>query len=313
MDTLTSYALRHPLVTLARVVPLTAALVPGLLKVRSGWRISRARRSTAATRVSAALLAALVLGSPAAARDRGADGRFDTRTSSHFVLYQDVDIDDSGGFYGSLRFEENLLDELERAYASLDRLLGLRPARKIEVVVYDPGVFDAHFRGLVRFAAAGFYEGVIRVRGATEMTVSLRRVLHHELLHAALDAAVPLLILPGWLNEGLAEWFEARALGKRGLHGGEWQVLQQAARSRALFSYASLSAPGFGYLDQERAGIAYLQSYAMIDYLVRTYGEDKLQRLVDTLIRSRNLGRSLKRVYRTDLATLEGRFFAELR
>jgi hypothetical protein len=262
--------------------------------------------------LSALLLAAVALGSPAAALDRGADGKFDTRTSAHFVLYQDVDIDESGGFNGSRRFEQNVLAELERAYDSLDRLLRLRPPRKVEVVIYDAGVFDATFRGRFRFAAAGFYQGVIRIRGATEMTVYLRRVLHHELLHAALDAAAPSLIFPGWFNEGLAEWFEARALGKRGLDGGEWRVLQQAARSRALFTYASLSTPSFGYLDQQRAGIAYLQSYGMIDYLTRTHGEGKLQQFLDTLIRSRNLDRSLQRVYRTDLPTLEARFFAEL-
>lgn len=254
----------------------------------------------------------LALGSPAAALDRGADGRFDTRTSSHFVLYQDVDIDESGGFHGSRRFEQNVLEELERAYDALEQLLGLRPPRRIEVVIYDPGVFDANFRGRFRFAAAGFYHGVIRIRGTTEMSVYLRRVLHHELLHAALDAAAPSLVFPGWVNEGLAEWFEARALGKRGLAGGEWQALQQAARARALFSYASLASPSFGYLDQQRAGIAYLQSYGLIDHLARRHGERKLPQFVDALIRSRNLDRSLERVYRADLATLEGRFFAEL-
>jgi hypothetical protein len=228
------------------------------------------------------------------------------------VLYQDVDIDETGGFHGSRRFEQNVLAELERAYDSLDGLLGLRPPRKIEVVIYDAGVFDANFRGRFRFAAAGFYHGVIRIRGATEMSVYLRRVLHHELLHAALDAAAPSLIFPGWVNEGLAEWFEARALGKRGLHGGEWQALQQAARARALFSYAALASPSFGYLDQQQAGIAYLQSYGMIDYLARSHGERKLSQFVDTLIRSRNLDRSLQRVYRADLGTLEGRFFGEL-
>ena len=38
----------------------------------------------------------LLLAAGAGAADRGADGRFDKRSSSHFVLYQDVDIDESG-------------------------------------------------------------------------------------------------------------------------------------------------------------------------------------------------------------------------
>ncbi len=151
------------------------------------------------------------------AAGRGADGNFDRRTSAHFVLYQDVDIDMTGGFRGSRRFEQGVLDVLEDAYELLDRTLGLRPGRKIEVIVYDPGIFDREFSRRFRFAAAGFYARVIRVRGDTQVHTGLVRVLNHELVHAALDAAAPSLIFPAWLNEGLAEWFEARSVGKRHL------------------------------------------------------------------------------------------------
>ena len=132
------------------------------------------------------------------------------------MLHQDVAIDESGGFHGSRRFEQQVLDELERAYDELERWLGLRPQRQIAVVVYDPARFDAAFAGRFRFPAAGFYEGVIRVRGDTRLTDKLARVLHHEIVHAALDAAAPTLWLPGWVNEGAAEWFEARTAGQRG-------------------------------------------------------------------------------------------------
>ncbi len=63
-------------------------------------------------RVAAPALVALLLAGGAAARGRGADGKFSQRTSSHFVLYQDVDIDESGGLRGSLRNEQEVLAEL---------------------------------------------------------------------------------------------------------------------------------------------------------------------------------------------------------
>ena len=50
----------------------------------------------------------------------------------------------------------------------------------------------------------------------------------------------------------------------------------------------------------------------MIDYLVRSHGERKLEQLIDSLIRSRDVDRALRRVYRADLRTLETRFFNEL-
>jgi hypothetical protein len=242
---------------------------------------------------------------PSHARDRGADGRFEKRTSSHFVLLQDVDIDESGGFHGSRRFEQEVLDELEGAYSRLGELMGLRPRRPITVMVYDPGLFDAHFSGLVRFALAGFYRGVIRVRGNVTMTPSLSRVLHHELVHAAFDMEAPSVALPGWVNEGLAEWFEARAWGKRRLSGREQSFLARGRDAGVLPSLAQLSTPGFGRLDSEGADQAYVKSYAAFAYLARTHGERSIPQFVEVLLRTRRLDRALANVYGTDLDALE--------
>ena len=101
------------------------------------------------------------------AEARGADGTFDKRTSSHFILYQDVAIDEASGLRGSRRFEQLVLSELETAYDRLRAQLGLVPPRPLDVVIYDPEVFDRQFAGLFRFPAAGFYGGVICVRGDT--------------------------------------------------------------------------------------------------------------------------------------------------
>lgn len=263
---------------------------------------------------AAAAAAAGVLLAPFAvhAADRGADGDFDRRTSSHFVLYQDVAIDETGGFHGSRRFEQLVLDELERCYDELDRFLALRPQRKIDVVIYDPDVFDAHFAGAFRFPTAGFYQGVIRVRGDTRLTEFLARVLHHELVHAALDAAAPSLVLPGWVNEGVAEWFEVRTLGQRGLSAGERAALERVAGMGKLHSLAALSAPSFAAMGPTAASIAYLQSYGLIDFLVRQGGDRSLTEFLADLIDSRRLDRSLRRVYRLDAAELERRFAEEL-
>jgi len=254
----------------------------------------------------------VLLSAPAGALDRGADGEFGQRSSAHFDLYQDVAIDRAGGIHGTRQFEQQILTELESAYDQLDDYLGLRPERKIEVVIYDAAVFDQQFAGAFRFAAAGFYHGVIRIRGATALDVRLSRVLHHELVHAALDAAAPSYSLPAWLNEGLAEWFEARTQGKRHLDGREQAILAGAKSNGVLFSLASLSTPSFGHLGQNAAQLAYIQSYGMVEFLASQRGERSLREFSDRLIRTRNLDRSIRQVYRADLQTLEARFVAEL-
>jgi len=254
----------------------------------------------------------LLAAAAAHARGEGADGEFEQRESSHFVLFQDVDIDETGGLRGSRRFEQQVLEDLESAYDRLDQYLGLRPRRKLEVVIYDPAIFDQRFAGLFQFPAAGFYEGIIRVRGDDRFTYALSRVLHHELVHAALHAADRSASYPGWFNEGLAEWFQARAHGKRRLDGWELAVLSRAREAGQLFSFEALSVPSFSRLPPRSAQLAYLQSYGLMEYLDRRHGERSLRELCVELVRTGDLRRTLRRVFRADLSTLEAGFISDL-
>jgi len=270
------------------------------------------RRGRAARALLAATVLALLGADGAAALGGGADGRFERRESSHFVLLQDVAIDDRGGFHGSRRFEQEVLKTLEAAYDSVDALTGLRPRRKITVAIYDPGIFDARFAGLFRFPAAGFYGDAVHIRGATAMNPQLARVLHHELVHAAFHAEAPSLVLPAWLNEGVAEWVEARALGQRFLTAPQQRYLAVAASQGRLYSLAQLSAPSFGRLGPDAAQLAYLQSYAFVHYLGRTHGERSIRELVREVMRTGNLERAVSKTFRGDLDDLERRFRSEL-
>lgn len=269
------------------------------------------KRLVSALVVVAAVASGLLVSSASGARDRGADGHFEKRTSSHFVLYQDVDIDRTSGLRGSRNFENQVLKTLEQAYDQLDGVLGLRPERRLDVVIHDPGLFDAEFAGIFRFQAAGFYSGTIHVRGDTVVRAPLIRTLYHELVHAAWDAEAPNLYLPAWLNEGVAEWFEARAIGKHQLSGGEAAALGRVARQGALFSFGQLSDPSFGRMGPEAAQLAYLQSYAFIEFLAYRHGDDSIRRLCKTLMRKRDLDRALQLTFRADLGELAERFAAD--
>ena len=145
----------------------------------------------------------LLVGSlPAEARNRGADGKFSERRSRHFVLRQDVAIDEYSGHRGSRQFELTVLESLETAYDALGNLVGIRPGRPVEIFVYDPAIFDAEFAGLFRFQAAGFFHGVIRVRGGSRIDGALIHTLYHEYVHAALAQAAPAsVVVPAWMNE----------------------------------------------------------------------------------------------------------------
>ncbi|MEE3331848.1 MAG: hypothetical protein VX246_13355 [Myxococcota bacterium] len=250
---------------------------------------------------------------PSLALGGGADGEFEKRVSSHFVLYQDVDIDQTGGLRGSRNFENRILETLEGAFRLVDTLLGLRPRRAIYVTVYDPTDFDARFAGLFRFPAAGFYGESIHIRGGTVLDARLVRVLHHEYVHAAFHAEAPSLVLPAWLNEGLSEWIEAHAGGQRGLSPNQYALLANMASQDAFYSLAQLSVPSFGRFSPRAAAAAYLESYAFIDYLARNYGERRLREWVRSLVRGGDVERSLRKAYRADLGQLEQRFVASFK
>jgi len=267
-----------------------------------------ARRGIISLHVSLAAAIALLLLLPSTGvslGDSGADGKFERRESFHFTLYQDVDLDESSGLRGSRQFEQDVLRELEAAYDRLDDILKLRPQRKLDVYVWDAGIFDARFARLFRFPAAGFYGGTIHIRGSERVTPMLVRVLHHELVHAAFDAEAPRVVLPAWMNEGIAEWFEARALGKRSLSRGERATLEGVARRGGLFSLSELSAPSFGGFSPDAASLAYLQSYGFIDHLVQAHGDSDLVAFWSAVVRSHSLERASRRAYRRDLDTLE--------
>ncbi len=259
-------------------------------------------------------LCTVLLTSPgvADARSRGGDGRFESRTSTHFLLLQDVAIDQRTGPSGSRRFERDVLKVLEAGYDQLDDRLGLRPRRRLQVSIYDPELFDARYARLAPFRIAGFFGGTIRVRGDVQVTPALVRTLHHELVHAAFDAVAPGLVLPGWLNEGLAEWFSARSTGLVPVGGNDFTTLAQLGARGQLLPIAALSAPSFAGLDAGAAPLAYLQARALVDHLARNRGDRVLRDLVQRLLRTGDLDRSLEREAGVDSAGLEAALFAEL-
>ena len=245
-------------------------------------------------------------------RVSSAADRFEQGRSSHFMLYQVADTAHRTGPSGSKSFERELLQSLESARELLAKLLDLVPRRSITVVIYDPQVFDRDFGAVLPFPAAGFYQGVIRVRGFARVTPDLERVLHHEYVHAAFDAAAPSLVLPALLNEGLAEWFARATTGAAGLAPNEARWLLDAAAGGGLPPLSTLLDPSFGGLGADEAAGAYITSTAIVGFLVRQAGDRGLRELCRTLLRTGSLDRAFERVYGGSLAEIDEEFRARL-
>ena len=258
------------------------------------------------------LLFALAANAPLA-RDRGADGKWSTRRSSHFELFQDVALERYSGPDGSRAFETSVLAALESAHERVRDGLGVEPRGRVRVFVYDPAVFDASFSARFGFRAVGFWDGAIQVRGGTRVDARLVGTLVHEYVHAALASLAPTEVWPAWLNEGLAEFFERASLGQTQPNGYERAALRGALARGEWLPLATLSGPTFAGLDEPSAQLAYLESYACVEQVLKRYGRERVERLVEELAKTRLLERALHRALRTDLAMLEAQLLAELR
>lgn len=168
-----------------------------------------------------------------------------------------------------LHASQRFLDVLEEAYTdyrlwfAFDPVLEGRPP--FRVVLYQRGEFQ-RLTGLGDWAA-GAFDGTIRLplEEAAVGAEDWRDVARHELVHAFLRE-VGGADVPGWLNEGLAQWLEGPAAAR---------VARARARlrGRALFELDRLQSSLAGWQDEVSIRAAYDQSLAFTDYLIANYGE----------------------------------------
>ena len=125
-----------------------------------------------------------------------------------------------------------------------------------------------------------------------------KRAMAHELAHLVAHQMTlnPYNDVPTWLDEGLAMWAE-----------GEPEVDLEAVFKRAaaedkLVSVRSLSSPFSAHADE--AGLSYLQSYSFVEYLISSYGQDKMLELLTTFRNGSGYDAALESTYGFDMDEL---------
>ncbi len=184
-------------------------------------------------------------------------------TSQHFELSYDGERSEI--LHNSYR----LLEELEGAYLDLGEQFGTLPIERgrprIQVVLYRRAGFDT-LTGLGDWAG-GAFDGTLRipVEDLEREEAALRSILRHELVHAFVLECGGREV-PGWLNEGLAQWLEP----------GREAALSRARAAledQTLFSLEELAGSLASWKDAARIERAYAQSLLFVDHLSRQYGE----------------------------------------
>ncbi len=209
-----------------------------------------------------------------------------TESSDVFVLSYDTSRTDI------LQHAQDVLAFLEGVYEDLRLWFRVDPVRAggepFRVVLYDREAFD-RITGLGDWAG-GVFDGDIRVSVenlATERA-NWQRVLRHEFVHAYIHA-VGGTEVPGWLNEGLAQWLETDP----GLAAANARLAAAVGAGLELYPLETLQGSLAAWDDADEIALAYAQSLAIVSYVARQWGEGVLL----ALVRAPAQGRSVAEVF----------------
>ena len=145
-----------------------------------------------------------------------------------------------------------------------------------------------------------FPEQNIVILGISESDLDWGRdAIIHELTHVLVGHLTFSCLgdVPTWLNEGLAVYSEG------GLDPASQRQLDEAIRSDTLLTVRSLSS-GFSEIP-DKAYLSYSQSYSITQFLIETYGQEKMSVLLSSLREGMTTDAALVQAYGFDLEGLE--------
>lgn len=200
-------------------------------------------------------------------RELAVESRMDKGYSSKFVISYDTEVKSD--------LADGVLSALEDAYNRVGSDFSHFPVSRIPVLLYT----KKDYRSVTMSPdwSGGLYDGKIRlpIGGATELSSVLRGVLFHEYTHVVVHE-ISNGNCPTWLDEGLAE-YEGRKE-----YNPPMAELGRAAKQGNFLAFASLEG-SFASLNVREAALAYQQSYAMVNFMISTYGAYKVKDILVNL------------------------------
>ncbi|HEX4385529.1 MAG TPA: tetratricopeptide repeat protein [Myxococcales bacterium] len=213
------------------------------------------------------------------------------------------------------------LGALEQAYAGLTKDLGVTPAAKVRVEVYDSAKSLAHVSPLTveQIKASGT---IALCKYSRLMITSPKALLRgypwldtvsHEFVHYLVTQKGRNTV-PIWLQEGLAKFLETRWRGPPGLAVDEMSLtlLQDAARKNQLIPFARMH-PSIAMLPtQEQAALAFAEVEAAMRLLYTRGGQAALTELVAAMASGMTDEQAVAQAYGKSFAQFEADWRADI-
>jgi len=182
-------------------------------------------------------------------------------------------------------FVEDVADRLATSYREQSAFFGTELPDAQIVVLYG----GRSYFSLVSVPdwVSGLFDGKIRVSvdPAGGVTPELSSVLAHELAHSFIRHASGDRA-PGWLHEGVAQWWEGKRIGR--------YEIRDDFRRRGPYSLSEMEGNLAGHSDRTAARTNYVEALALIEYVVERHGSGAVACLVRGLGAGRTFAESLR-------------------
>ncbi len=210
---------------------------------------------------------------------------------------------------GDEAFARDLLETADAAVERLSESTGVTPDRKIGLRIYESAealrdalVFPGDYTGGVAYPSYGLTAIGISPRNV----VWGRRAIAHELTHVVIGQAAFACgaDIPAWLHEGLAVYNEGP------LQSDFERSLSSAIEEKRVFRLGSIA--GAFPADEEGITLSYAQSWSVANYLIETYGADRMNALLTAFRATGSIEQALTEAYGFGRQGLENRWRASL-
>ena len=223
----------------------------------------------------------------------------DTRYSWHSLTEGKVTI---YWYKGEKSFAQELMAAAQQALTKLAEDTGAYLERPAKLYIYANSgdlrgamIYPQEWTGGVAFTRYG----IIAIGIAPDDINWGKRAIAHELAHLVIHQMTlnPYNDLPTWLDEGLAMYAEGPLVPLYKAY------LDKAIAENSLISVRSLSSPFSAYAEESL--LSYAQSYSLAEFLITSYGQDRMLELLLTFKQGSDYDEALDKVYDFDMDGLD--------
>ena len=224
-----------------------------------------------------------------------ADNRYDWRslTEGRVTLYW---------YQGDEPFAQELMAAVQQALGRLNDYTGVELEKPVKLYIYASAqdlqgsmIYPQEWTGGVAFTRYG----IMAIGISNDNLDWGKQAIAHELTHLVIHQVTlnPYTNLPTWLDEGLAMHSEGP------LESVFVNYLNGAIAENRFISVQSLSSPFSAYAGE--AALSYAQSYSLVEFLITSYGQDKMFELLSTFRAGATYDGALEKVYGFDMDGLD--------